>query len=85
MLYDYTNNHPPPFFHWMMVGKPLFKGSVPHKGRHRATNIRRLALWTPVQGMRLNNSGDYFFGGDARDKTPPPKDTEPLKKDARVL
>lgn len=26
-------------FHWRRVGKPLFKGSVPHKGRHRATNI----------------------------------------------
>ena len=69
-----------PLFHWRRVGKPLFKGSVPHEGRHRATNIRRLALWTPLQGMRLNNSGEYFFGGDARDKTPPPKITEPLKK-----
>lgn len=26
-------------FHWRRVGKTLFKGSVPHKGRHRATNI----------------------------------------------
>lgn len=51
-----------PLFHWRRVGKPLFKGSVPHNGRHRATNIRRLALWTPVQGMRLNNSGDFFGG-----------------------
>lgn len=25
--------------HWRRVGKPLFKGSIPHKGGDRATNI----------------------------------------------
>lgn len=59
-------------FHWRRVGKPLFKGSDPHNGRHRATNIRRLALWTPLQGMRLNNSG-VFLGGRRPGQNAPPQ------------
>lgn len=72
-------------FHWRRVGKPLFKGSVPHKGRHRATNIRRLALWTPVQGMRLNNSGDYFFWGRRPGQNAPSQGYRTTEKNARVL
>lgn len=70
-----------PIFHWRRVGKPLFKGSVPHKGRHRATNIRRLAaVDASPRHASKQFRGLFSGGGDARDETPHPKAAEPLER-----
>lgn len=71
--------------HWRRVGKPLFKGSVPHKGKYRSTNIRRLAAVDASPRHASKQFRGLFLGGDARNKTPHPKAAEPLKKNARVL
>lgn len=50
-------------FHWRRVGKPLFKGSVPHKGRDRATNIRRLAAVDASPRHTSKQFRGLFSGG----------------------
>ena len=58
-------------FHWRRVGKPLFKGSVPHKGRHRATNIRRLAaVDASPRHASKQFRGLFFWGATPGTKRP---------------